>query len=99
MIYLTATALVNSLGQGKNATWQAIKNKTSGLQPNNFLDAKLDTWIGRVADLESVVIDGDLTAFNCRNNQLALDSIEVPPTCHAFGWHSGQGSAQCVQPY
>lgn len=72
MIYLTATTLVNSLGQGKNATWQAIKSKTSGLQPNTFLDAKLDTWIGRVADLESVIIDGDLAPFHCRNNQLAL---------------------------
>lgn len=86
MIYLTATTLVNSLGLGKDATWHAIKNEISGLQPNNFLDAKLDTWIGRVSNLEPVAIDANLAKYNCRNNQLAqfclqqddfITSIEV----------------------
>ncbi len=43
----------------------------SGLRPNDFETASLDTWIGRVDGLENEPVTGRLAEFDCRNNRLA----------------------------
>ena len=45
--------LSNALGFGKAATLNALLERHSGLKPCDFLDVALDTYIGRVADLEN----------------------------------------------
>ena len=69
---LTAMAGANSLGLGLLATWDALRRDRHGLRPNDFEDATIKTWIGRVDRLEAEPITGDLAEFDCRNNRLAL---------------------------
>ncbi|MDR4480248.1 MAG: beta-ketoacyl-[acyl-carrier-protein] synthase family protein [Nitrospira sp.] len=69
---LTAMAGANSLGLGLSATWDALRQDRHGLRPNDFEDATIKTWIGRVDGLEGEPIAGDLAEFDCRNNRLAL---------------------------
>ncbi len=69
---ITAMATANPLGLGLAATWHALRAERQVLQPNDFEDAGINTWIGRVADLDHERITGELADFDCRNNRLAL---------------------------
>ena len=69
---VTAMATANPLGRGLSTTWEALCEDRHGLRPNDFEDAAVKTWIGRVEGLESEPITGDLADFDCRNNRLAL---------------------------
>ena len=69
---LTAMATANPLGLGLSATWDALRHDRHGLRPNDFEDADVKTWIGRVDGLEAEPITGALADFDCRNNRLAL---------------------------
>ncbi len=68
---ITASTLTNSLGRGKNATLQALRDKRSGLRPCDFMDADLATWIGKVDGLDDFAIAAPLEKYDCRNNRLA----------------------------
>jgi 3-oxoacyl-[acyl-carrier-protein] synthase-1 len=68
---LSAYAIVNALGRGKQATLFALQQETSGLKPCDFEDTDLDTWIGRVAGLETEPLTDEWAPFDCRNNRLA----------------------------
>jgi 3-oxoacyl-[acyl-carrier-protein] synthase-1 len=74
---LTALSTVNALGIGLDATARALRENRSGLRPCDFADAALDTFIGRVAGIEDAPIEGDLAAFDCRNNRLGRLAIET----------------------
>ena len=69
---VTAMATANPLGLGLPATWTALRAERQGLRPNDFEDAEIKTWIGRVEGLETEPITGELADFDCRNNRLAL---------------------------
>ena len=69
---VTAMATANPLGLGLPATWTALRAERQGLRPNDFEDAEIKTWIGRVVGLETEAITGELADFDCRNNRLAL---------------------------
>lgn len=69
---LTAMATANPLGLGVPSTWEALREDRHGLRPNDFEDASIKTWIGRVEGLETEPITGNLAHFDCRNNRLAL---------------------------
>lgn len=68
---LSNYTLVSALGPGLDATLAALRERRSGLRPCDFLDARLDTYIGRVDGLEEAPIIGELSRFDCRNNRLA----------------------------
>lgn len=72
---VTAMATANPLGRGLSATWDALRKDRHGLRPNDFEDAAVKTWIGRVDGLEAEPITGDLADFDCRNNRLALAGL------------------------
>ncbi len=72
---ITAMATVNPLGRGLDATWEALRQDRHGLRPNDFEDADVRTWIGRVEGLEEEPITGELADFDCRNNRLALAGL------------------------
>lgn len=62
----------SAAGTGNNALLTSLKQGTSGLRQEVFMDAdSLSTWIGRVDGLEHVVLPDSLARFKCRNNQLA----------------------------
>jgi len=67
--------LASALGVGRAATLDALQNASSGLAPQRFETAQLDTWLGVVAGLDDGSLDADFAAdlapFDCRNNRLA----------------------------
>lgn len=69
---ITSFALASPLGRGSAAALTAMREGRSGLRPNDLEDVGLETWIGRVPDLESMPITGTLSRYDCRNNRLAL---------------------------
>ena len=70
-LILSAYTLVSALGRGLDATCAALRERRSGLRPCDFLDAALNTWIGRVDGVEQVTLPQPLDHFDCRNNRLA----------------------------
>ncbi|HEY8025793.1 MAG TPA: beta-ketoacyl-[acyl-carrier-protein] synthase family protein [Burkholderiaceae bacterium] len=70
-IYLTAFTTTSALGAGVGATVAALRSGLSGLRQNDFRDAPLATWIGRVDGVEQEQLPAKLLAYTCRNNQLA----------------------------
>lgn len=73
---ITALATASSLGLGLDATLSALQQGRSALRPNDFGDAALPTWIGRVDDIEACTLPGALQAYDCRNNRLAHLGLE-----------------------
>lgn len=65
----TATSCI---GTGLTATRAALADCRSGLRRCDFETVALDTWIGRVPELEDVVLSPALIDYDCRNNRLAL---------------------------
>jgi 3-oxoacyl-[acyl-carrier-protein] synthase-1 len=64
----TATSAV---GAGLDAMREAIRTSRSGLRRNDLEHCDLDTWIGRVAGVESVDLPEHVAHLDSRNNQLA----------------------------
>jgi len=75
-ISITHYTLTSALGHGKAATRSALRQSRSGLRANDFADAPLDTFIGRVDGVEDVVLPQSLDHFACRNNRLAQLALE-----------------------
>lgn len=75
-VALSACTVTNALGRGMAASLRALRQRTSGLRRCDFEDCTLDTWIGRVADLEQAALSGPWAAFDCRNNRLARLALE-----------------------
>jgi 3-oxoacyl-[acyl-carrier-protein] synthase-1 len=73
---VTAFSVVSPLGRGRAATLEALRARRGGLRPNDFADAPLETWIGRVDGLEEAPLEGELGRYDCRNNRLAALGFE-----------------------
>jgi len=69
---LSHYTVVNALGRGTSPSLTAIREGSSGLRPCNFMDAQLDTYIGRVDGLEGESLGTRLKEFDSRNNRLAM---------------------------
>jgi 3-oxoacyl-[acyl-carrier-protein] synthase-1 len=76
-LFITRYSVVNCLGAGTQAVAAGLRGRRSGLAPCDFEGVKLDTHIGRIAAVESVVIRADLARFDCRNNRLAQWALEL----------------------
>ncbi len=68
---ITAYTATSALGHGLAAQFDALDHARSGLRPNDFSSAPLDTWIGRVAGLEEAPLPDEHAVWECRNNRLA----------------------------
>jgi len=75
-ISITHYTLTSALGRGKAATRDALLQGRSGLRANDFADAPLDTFIGRVDGVEEIALPQSLERFDCRNNRLAQLALE-----------------------
>lgn len=58
-------------GTGQRAILESLRARRSGLSRNDFTEAPLDTFIGRVAGVESQPLPPSLAHWECRNNRLA----------------------------
>jgi 3-oxoacyl-[acyl-carrier-protein] synthase I len=80
-LILTRYTVVSALGNGLDETYQALRNRRSGLRPCDFEDAGIATYIGRVEKVDDVFVGGgsasrELEQFDCRNNRLALLGLQ-----------------------
>ena len=75
-LILSHYTLSNALGHGLDASWQALRSGRSGLRENDYAPAPLPTWIGRVEGLEAMAFPAALADYDCRNNRLALLTLE-----------------------
>lgn len=76
-LFITHYTLASALGHGKAATLAALQEDRSGLHANDFAEAPLDTYIGRVAGVEEIALPPELADFDCRNNRLAQLCLEL----------------------
>lgn len=70
-IVVAAYTATSALGHGISSIQQSISGRESGLRPNDFPNCDIDTWIGRVAGVEDVILPARLQHLHSRNNQLA----------------------------
>lgn len=89
-LLISACTLVNALGRGTRASFDALEAARGGLRPCDFDDADLDTWIGRVDGLEDTPLPAELAAFDCRNNRLARLALDQD----AFAEHVAEARAR-----
>jgi 3-oxoacyl-[acyl-carrier-protein] synthase-1 len=68
---ITDYTLVTALGAGRAATLAALRESRSGLVRRDFETATIDSWLGVVDAVDDMVLEGELAAFDCRNNRLA----------------------------
>lgn len=68
---ISAFTLCSAAGDGRGQTLHALQERRSGLQRNDFGHSPIDTWIGRVADLEQSPLPRQYAQWDCRNNRLA----------------------------
>lgn len=56
---------------GREALFDALASRRSGLTANDFGPEPLPTWIGRVSGLETAALPAEYAEWDCRNNRLA----------------------------
>jgi 3-oxoacyl-[acyl-carrier-protein] synthase-1 len=69
--FVTAYTATTAVGAGCAALREALLARRSGLAPNDFADAPVPGYVGRVAGVEDVALPAALAAFDCRNHRLA----------------------------
>lgn len=75
--------MTNALGRGISPSLYALKEQQTGLTPCDFADADLQTYIGRVKDIEEEPLRDELAKYDCRNNRLAKIGLEQDRFIHA----------------
>jgi 3-oxoacyl-[acyl-carrier-protein] synthase I len=63
--------VTSALGAGVGAHAAALRERRGGLRRNDFTASPLETWIGRVAGLESIGVPETASHLDSRNNRLA----------------------------
>jgi len=72
---VTAYTAVSAAGRGRAALLEALRARRSGLTPNDFTQAPLATFIGRVPRLEEEPLPAAFAPWECRNNRLAWQGL------------------------
>jgi 3-oxoacyl-[acyl-carrier-protein] synthase-1 len=70
-LQISAFTATSAVGVGKEPLAEALAQSRSGLRANDFGDAPLPTWIGRVDGIEDIQLPEALASWDCRNNRLA----------------------------
>ena len=71
-----AYTATTALGRGRAAQAEALGARRGGLRRNDFGDATLDAWIGRVYGLEEAPLQASFARWECRNNRLAWLALQ-----------------------
>jgi len=78
---ITAHTLVTALGHGLADHAQALRDGRSGLKPQVFETAPLDTWLGVAPDLDDAALGSAFSrgqsGADCRNNRLAEATLRA----------------------
>ncbi|CAB5499385.1 3-oxoacyl-[ACP] synthase (EC 2.3.1.41) FabV like [uncultured Gammaproteobacteria bacterium] len=76
-LQVTASTLVNALGNGKRFTLDAMFSGSSGLRNASYPEMNFNTFLGLVDKVEDVELENHLKKFSCRNNKLAKLALDV----------------------
>ena len=68
---VTRYTATSALGRGLAAHVEALSGGRGGLRRNDFSQAPLECWIGRVDGVEDAALPPVQAAWECRNNRLA----------------------------
>ena len=71
-LWLSHFTATSSIGCGLAQTLGALRQNRSGLAPCAFDTVELTTFIGEVDGVDEITLPAHLSAFDCRNNRLAL---------------------------
>ena len=82
---LSANTICSCLGRGMAAHRDALLNERGGLERADSCGIEFETWIGRVAEVEDVLLPENLRDYDCRNNRLAQLAIETDGFADAVG--------------
>ena len=75
-LLLSAGTLTTCLGRGIDRTLDALRAQKSGLARCTFESVDLETHAGEVDGVDDVAMDDALSAYDCRNNRLALLGLQ-----------------------
>src|SRR5512143_1691281 len=95
-LIITSYTATTALGHGKAANLAALRLDRSGLRANDFADAPLPTFIGRVAGVEQVVLPEHLSRWECRNNRLAWLGLQQDGFAEAVAAARARHGAQRI---
>lgn len=87
---ITAYTVCSAAGEGREQTLASLRDRRSGLSPNDFGPTPLTTWIGRVAELERQPLPEPFARWDCRNNRLAWRGLH----CDSFIDHVAEARAR-----
>jgi len=76
-VVITACTATTACGTGRDALFDALVGRRTGLTENDFGSTPLPTYIGRVAGLEDVELPAEFANHDCRNNRLAVAGIRA----------------------
>jgi 3-oxoacyl-[acyl-carrier-protein] synthase-1 len=74
---IRAHTATTALGHGREAQLSALRSRRGGLRRNDFGEAGLATWIGRVDGIEDAPLPPALAKWECRNNRLAWLALQL----------------------
>ncbi len=106
---VSAKTIVTACGVGEAQMLEALTNNRSGLKKQAFEGLNFDTWLGKINEIESVKIEPELSAYSCRNNQLAqltlqtdgfIDAVEVAKVKYGadrIGVFVGTSTSGCAE--
>jgi 3-oxoacyl-[acyl-carrier-protein] synthase-1 len=72
---ITAYTASCAAGAGRAAILDALRSARTGLRINDFGREPLDTWIGRVSEVDSTALPTEWSAYDSRNNRLAWHGL------------------------
>ncbi|HET7525345.1 MAG TPA: beta-ketoacyl-ACP synthase [Burkholderiaceae bacterium] len=87
---ITAFSLVSALGRGHLAHARALRDDITGLRPQPFETASLDSWLGVVDGVDDERLSARLAHYDCRNNRLAALALRDD----GFGAHVRRAAAR-----
>jgi 3-oxoacyl-[acyl-carrier-protein] synthase-1 len=73
---VTSYSVATAAGHGVAALTAALRQRHGGLRPNDFTEAPLATFIGRVTGVEDTPLPRDWVEWDCRNNRLAWLALQ-----------------------
>jgi 3-oxoacyl-[acyl-carrier-protein] synthase-1 len=75
-LLITHFSIVNCLGAGTSAVLDALQATRSGLAPCDFETATVETWVGKMAGIDTVSFPPELQNYDCRTNRIAQLGLE-----------------------
>jgi 3-oxoacyl-[acyl-carrier-protein] synthase-1 len=92
---IRAYTATTALGRGREAQADALRERRSGLRPNDFHPG-LEAWIGRVEGLEDAPLPAEFAHWECRNNRLAWLALQQDGMFEAIAALRGRHGAERV---